>query len=201
MARSNSLMSTSRQRRSESSEERDRPGSADPGTGEYDERNTLTNAENNMKVERKGAELTITHVLQAPRALVFKVWTDPRHVAQWWGPKGFTNPVCEIDLRPGGALRIHMRAPDGNVYPMTGVYREIVEPERLVFVSAALDKSGNPLFEVITTVTFEEMGASTKLTMHAVASKIKPEGEQHVAGMEEGWKQSFARLETYVMKV
>jgi uncharacterized protein YndB with AHSA1/START domain len=156
------------------------------------------NAENNMKVERKGTELTITHVLQAPRALVFKVWTDPTHVAQWWGPKGFTNPVCEIDLRVGGEIRIHMRAPDGNVYPMSGIYSEIVEPERLVFVSAALDKSGNPLFEVVTTVTFVDMGTATKLTMHAVASKIRPEGMQHVEGMEEGWRQSFARLIEYV---
>jgi uncharacterized protein YndB with AHSA1/START domain len=151
-----------------------------------------------MHIERKANELTITHVLKAPRSLVFRVWTDPKHVAKWWGPKGFTNPICEIDLRPGGALRIHMKAPDGNVYPMTGVYREIIEPERLVFVSAALDKNGNPLFEVITTVTFEEMRASTRLMMHAVASKIKPEGMQHVEGMEEGWKQSIARLEDYV---
>jgi len=154
-----------------------------------------------MQVERKGNELTIRHVLQAPRALVFKVWTDPKHLAQWWGPKGFTNPVCEVDLRPGGAIRIHMRGPDGTVYPMLGEYSEVVEPERLVFVSSALDKDGHPLFEVVTTITFAEMGASTKLTMHASASKIKPEGKQHVEGMEEGWKQSIARLDEYVTRI
>jgi uncharacterized protein YndB with AHSA1/START domain len=154
-----------------------------------------------MQVERKGNELTITHVLNAPRALVFKVWTDPKHLAQWWGPKGFTNPVCEVDLRPGGTILIHMRGPDGTVYPMSGEYREIVKPERLVFISSALDKDDNPLFEVLTTVTFVEVGASTKLTMHASVSKLRPEGAPNVAGMEEGWKQSLVRLEEYVEKV
>jgi uncharacterized protein YndB with AHSA1/START domain len=153
------------------------------------------------QVERKGNELTITHILNAPRELVFKVWTDPRHLAQWWGPKGFTNPVCEIDLRPGGAILIHMCGPDGTVYPMSGVYREIVAPERLVFVSSALDKNGIPLFEVITTVTFVEIGHTTKLTMHAIASKIRPEGAPHVAGMEEGWRQSIVRLGEYVTTI
>jgi uncharacterized protein YndB with AHSA1/START domain len=60
-------------------------------------------------------ELTITRVFDAPRTLVFKACTDPKHVAEWWGPKGFTNPVCEFDARVGGKLRIHMRAPDGTI--------------------------------------------------------------------------------------
>ena len=115
--------------------------------------------------------------------------------------KGFTNPVCEIDLRPGGAILIHMRGPDGIVYPMSGEYRDIVEPERLVFTSSALDKDENPLFEVLTTVTFVAMGGSTELTMHASVSKLRPEGAPHVAGMEEGWKQSIVRLDEYVEKV
>jgi len=68
-------------------------------------------------------ELVLTRVFDAPRELVFKAWTDPKHVAQWWGPHGFTNPVCELDLRPGGAILIHMRGPDGVVYPMTGTYQ------------------------------------------------------------------------------
>src|SRR5713226_3505963 len=92
--------------------------------------------------------LVITRVFDAPRELVFKVWTDPKHLALWWGPHGFTNPVCEVDLRPGGSILIHMRGPNGVVYPMKGVYREIIEPERLVFTSVALDEKGHPLFEV-----------------------------------------------------
>src|SRR6266568_1315682 len=76
--------------------------------------------------------LVIERIFDAPPNLVFKAWTDPKQVAQWWGPKGFTNPVCEMDARPGGAFVIHMRAPDGTVYPTKGVFREIIEPERLV---------------------------------------------------------------------
>jgi uncharacterized protein YndB with AHSA1/START domain len=158
------------------------------------------NATDTMQSVRRGNELTVTRILHAPRTLVFKVWTDPRHLAEWWGPKGFTNPVCEIDVRPGGAILIHMRGPDGTVYPMDGQYREIVEPEKLVFTGSALDKNGNPLFEVLNTVTFVDMGSSTKLIMHASVSKIRPEGAPHIAGMEEGWKQSIVRLEEYVAK-
>jgi uncharacterized protein YndB with AHSA1/START domain len=84
-------------------------------------------------------ELTMTRVFDAPRELVFRAWTDPERLKRWWGPKGFTNPVCEVDVRPGGAIRIHMRGPDGTVYPMTGAFIEIVEAERLVFTSSALD--------------------------------------------------------------
>ena len=82
-------------------------------------------------------ELIFTRTIDAPRALVWAAWTDPKHVAQWWGPKEFTNPVCELDVRPGGAIRIDMRGPDGTVYPMAGIYQAIVAPERLVFISAA----------------------------------------------------------------
>jgi uncharacterized protein YndB with AHSA1/START domain len=65
-------------------------------------------------------ELIITRVFDAPRKLVFKAWTDPKHVAQWWGPNGFTNPVCELDVRPGGAIRIDMHGPDGTIYREIG---------------------------------------------------------------------------------
>ena len=77
-------------------------------------------------------ELVITRVYDAPRELVFRAWTDPKHMARWWGPKHFTNRVEQMDVRPGGAWRIVMCAPDGSEYPAQGVYREIVPPERLV---------------------------------------------------------------------
>ena len=97
------------------------------------------NAKISAAIESSEWDLVMTRVFDAPRELVFKAWTETKHVAQWWGPKRFTNSVCEMDVRPGGAIRIHMRAPDGVVYPMTGVFQEIVAPERLVFVSSALD--------------------------------------------------------------
>ena len=83
-------------------------------------------------------EIVITRVLDAPRELVWSAWTDPEQVVQWWGPKGFTNPVCKFDVRVGGSIYVEMRAPDGTVYPMFGEYKEILEPEKLVFISGAL---------------------------------------------------------------
>ena len=139
-------------------------------------------------------ELVLTRVFDAPRELVFKAWTDPKQVAQWWGPHRFTNPVCDLDVRPGGAIRIHMRGPDGTVYPMTGVYNEVVEPERLVFTSAALDADGNPMFEVLTTVTFAEQGGKTKQIMRARVIKSTAEAAPYIKGMETGWTQSLERL-------
>lgn len=139
-------------------------------------------------------ELTLTRVFDAPRALVFKAWTEPQRLARWWGPKGFTNPVCEMDVRPGGAIRIVMRAPDGSEYPMTGVFREIVAPERLVFTNVAVDKAGKPLLEGLTTVSFAEAGGKTTLVLKTRAVAVVAEAARFLDGMEEGWTQSLERL-------
>lgn len=145
-----------------------------------------------------GRELVITRVFDAPREIVFKAWIEVDRLTRWWGPKGFTNPVCEVDPRPGGAMRIHMRAPDGTVYPMSGVFHEIDEPERLVFTASALDAKGDPLFEQLTTVTFAEHAGKTKLTVHTRFSKIRPEAAPHLAGAEKGWSLSLDRLDAEV---
>jgi uncharacterized protein YndB with AHSA1/START domain len=147
---------------------------------------------------KEGHELVLTRILDAPRELVFKAWTDPKIVAQWWGPHRFTNPVCELDARPGGAIRIHMRGPDGTVYPMTGTYQEIVEPERIVFTSAALDAAGNPMFEMLTTVTFADEGGKTKQILRTRVIKSTAEAPRYLAGMEAGWTQSLERLTAYL---
>jgi uncharacterized protein YndB with AHSA1/START domain len=145
-------------------------------------------------------ELVISREFAAPRDLVWKAWTDAKHLAQWWGPHGFTNPVCEVDLRPGGAILIHMRAPNGTVYPMKGTFEEIVAPERLVFLSGAMDETGKLLFEVRNTVTFAEQAGRTKLTMHAHVVSATDEAGRHLSGMEVGWMQSLERLEAFVAK-
>ena len=119
-------------------------------------------------------------------------------MAQWWGPKGFTNPVCEMDARPGGAIRIHMRGPDGVEHPMTGIFSEIVKPKRLVFTAVARDKEGNPLLEALTTVTFAEQGGKTKLTVQASAVGIASVAPQMLEGMEAGWTQSLEKLSDLV---
>jgi uncharacterized protein YndB with AHSA1/START domain len=140
--------------------------------------------------------VTITRTFNAPRALVWKCWTDSAHMAQWFGPKGFTNPICEVDARVGGNLRIVMRGPDGNDYPTKGVFREVVAPERLVFSNIAVDKDGHHLLEGETTVTFAEHGGKTTLTLLTHAVGLVPLAQQMLAGMEAGWTQSIDKLET-----
>jgi uncharacterized protein YndB with AHSA1/START domain len=139
-------------------------------------------------------EVALTRVFDAPRELLFKCWTEPEHLKQWWGPSVFTNPVCEVDLRIGGAWRIVMRAPDGVEYPGGGVYREIVPPERLVFTNGALDKDGNPIIDGVTTVTFADYGGKTKLTLQTRATALVSYAARMLEGMEAGWTQSLERL-------
>ena len=140
-------------------------------------------------------EITITRVFDAPRALVFKAWTDASEVAQWWGPKGFTNPVCELDVRVGGAIRIHMRSPDGSVYPMKGEFCEIVPPERLVFTNIAVDAADKPIIEGLTTVTFIERGGKTTMTLQTRGRAVVDYAVGYLQGMEMGWSGSIDKLE------
>jgi uncharacterized protein YndB with AHSA1/START domain len=148
----------------------------------------------NSAVAELEREVRITRIIDATPALVFEAWTDPRHVAQWWGPEGFTNPVCEVDARPGGAMTILMRAPDGAEHPMTGTFHEVVKPERLVFTAVAVDGKGKRLLEARTTVTFVEQGGMTKLTVHARAVGFVELAARMLQGMEAGWTQSLERL-------
>jgi uncharacterized protein YndB with AHSA1/START domain len=137
-------------------------------------------------------QLVLTRQFAAPRALVFKAWTDPKQMAKWWGPKGFTNPVCELDAHTGGKIRIDMRGPDGVEIPMLGVFNEVVEPERLMFTCFAhFDAVGNPEIEVVNSVTFEEVNGKTKLTIHA---RVFEAPAPTVTGMEQGWSESLERL-------
>jgi uncharacterized protein YndB with AHSA1/START domain len=149
----------------------------------------------------KENEMLQTRILNAPPELVWKVWTDPKHMAIWWGPKGFSNPVCQVDARPGGIIYIEMKGPDGILYPMRGTFREVIKPERIVFINSALDESGNPLFEVLNTITFANEGGKTKLTIHAVVSKITPQAKRHLDGMHEGWSQMLDRLGNYLTQL
>lgn len=139
-------------------------------------------------------ELTLTRVFDAPRELVFKAWTDRDRLQRWWGPKGFTNPVCRIDVRRGGAIEIHMRGPDGNVYPMTGAFREVVEPERLVFTSSAPNREDKPMFEMLNTVTFTERGGKTELTLEVRALMVTGDAAYPLQGMTQGWTETLDRL-------
>lgn len=141
-----------------------------------------------------GREFVITREFDAPRELVFQAWTDPKHLAQWWGPKGFTNPVCEWDVRPGGKIYDVMRAPNGDRYPMGGEFREIVAPERLVFSCGALDEKGALLFEFLHDVTFVGRSGKTKLTLRSRVTMTTAGANRYIGGFETGMTRSLERL-------
>jgi uncharacterized protein YndB with AHSA1/START domain len=139
-------------------------------------------------------ELVFTRIFAAPRTRVWQAWTDPKQLALWWGPKDFTNLVCEFDARPGGAIRIDIRAPDGIVYTMTGTVREIVPPSQFVFSGEPLE-GGKPLFQGLTTVTLEEKGEQTVQTVRArVLNVMAGKAADYLKGMQEGWNRNLDRL-------
>jgi uncharacterized protein YndB with AHSA1/START domain len=135
-------------------------------------------------------ELVITRVFDAPRDLVWKAWTEPERIKQWSAPKGFTIPVAEGELRPGGAWKSCMRKPDGTDLWLAGVYREIDEPQRLVFTHAWLDQHGDPGPETLVTVTLAERGAKTEMTFRQSGFDSADSREGHAGG----WNECFDRL-------
>jgi uncharacterized protein YndB with AHSA1/START domain len=161
-------------------------------------------------------EFVITRVIAAPREQVFQAWTDPVQLAQWWGPHDFTNPVCEVDLRQGGAYRIVMRGPDGTEYPIKGVYGQIDAPTRLVMTDnweehpdqwqeQLTDNHGNAaddaVQEALNLVTFEEeQGGQTRLAIRTIFSSGAVRDTMLKMGMTEGWSQSLERLSALVAK-
>ena len=144
---------------------------------------------------RIGMEFIITREYAAPRDLVWLACTDATHLAQWWGPRGFTAPVCEWDAQPGKQIYVVMRAPNGTRYPMGGEFLEVDPPERLVTVTGPLDEDGNLKFEFRHELTLEEQNGKTKLTMRSRLQKVKaPDAGRYIGGFEAGMTQSLERL-------
>ena len=161
------------------------------------------NDSKNIQSER---EIIITRIFNAPRELVFKAWTQAEHIAQWWGPKGFTTRVIEMDLRPGGQLRYVMIAPDGTEYPGKGVFREIVPPERIV-TSDEFDEGFEQLInaelpqEMMMTAIFEEVDNKTKLTLMIVHQSADERCKHEQMGVVAGWNSSFDCLDEFLAKM
>jgi len=157
-----------------------------------------------IQPERKPAEgevpseLHLRRFFAAPRQMVFEAWTRPERVKEWWGPKCFTTPVCEMDARGGGAIRIHMQGPDGRVYPMTGRFVEVYPPYRFHFTSGVPDGEGNLMFETWTSVYFEEKNGGTEVVLDVHVTKSTPAAAFALKGMREGWSQSLDKLAEFV---
>ena len=137
-------------------------------------------------------ELVVTRVVDAPRRAVFEAWTEPRHVPRWLlGPEGWTMPVCEIDLRPGGAWHFVWSKSDGAEMAMSGSYLEIVPPERLV----STERWGPEWPETVNTMALAESAGKTTITL-TVRYPTKAARDAAVAtGMKDGMEATFARLD------
>jgi uncharacterized protein YndB with AHSA1/START domain len=155
-------------------------------------------------VEETRQEIVITRVFDAPRARLWKAWTDPELMKRWWGGKGITCPVCSIDLRVGGHYKYSMQFPDGLTVWATGVYREIHEPDHLVFTDSFGDENGNIVSptmygmgadfpeELLIELTFEKVGNDkTKLTLRHIGLPLGQDRE--LTGV--GWNESFDKLD------
>jgi uncharacterized protein YndB with AHSA1/START domain len=140
-------------------------------------------------------EIAITRVFDAPRELVWKVWTEAAHIAQWWGPKGFTNTIHKMDVKPGGRWEFIMHGPDGVNYPNKVTYLEVQRPERLVYDHG--DKGELTYFRV--TVSFEDLGGKTKVSMQMLFETSKQRNKVvEKFGAVEGLKQNMDKLGDYL---
>jgi uncharacterized protein YndB with AHSA1/START domain len=157
--------------------------------------------------------MTLTRWFDAPRERVWRAWTDPAELAQWWGPHGYTNPIVEADARPEGTYRIVMRSPEGIDYPTTGRFLEVDGPNRLVFTDEASDMppdwqavldeytpsspDGTEL-RIVNTVTFEDRDGGTLMTI--ISAFVSDEDRDAVIrmGAVSGWSESFEKLDRLI---
>ena len=153
-------------------------------------------------------DFILTRVFDAPRHLVWTCWMEPSHLARWWGPRPFTCPVCEVDARIGGKFRLVMRGPDGSDYPMSGVFRDIVPMQRIVKEDDVSEHSeawhdmvdpdrkgqGKRKIEMLTTVSFEDAGTGTRVTIRTTFPSRRLRDNFARIGMKDGWNSSLEKL-------
>jgi uncharacterized protein YndB with AHSA1/START domain len=147
-------------------------------------------------------EIVITRVFDAPRDLVWQAMTDPRHVIHWWGPRGFSTTIEEMDVRPGGVWKHVMHGPDGADYPNKSVFTEVVKPERLVFAQGG-GRRGAPGAHFTATWTFDVVtSGQTKVTIRMVfPSAADRDRIVKEYGAIEGGNQTLARLAEHLPKM
>lgn len=153
-------------------------------------------------------EIFITRLFDAPREFIWKVWTVPEFIMMWWGPKGFTCPSCTIDLKAGGSYLYCMRSPEGKDFWSTGIFRELQPQERIVCTDSFADDKGNVVpatfygmsagfpREMTLTVSFEELGGRTRLTLRHAGIPAGKDKDQ----AREGWNESLDKFATVVAR-
>jgi uncharacterized protein YndB with AHSA1/START domain len=161
----------------------------------------------------QSTEFVITRAFDAPREFVWRAWTEPDRMRRWWGPKGFTVPACNMDLRPGGLLHYGLRSPDGHEMWGRFVYREVTPPERLVAINSFSDADAgitrHPMsdtwpLELLSTFEFAEQGDRTVLTVRWLpwnssdAERATFDGAHE--GMRQGWGGTLDQLAEYLAR-
>ena len=161
----------------------------------------MTNAKAAPAANLADREIVITRVFDAPRELIWNAWTDPKHLAQWWGPRGFTTTIHEMDVRPGGVWKHTMHGPDGTDYPSQSVFIEVVKPERIVY-SIVGGKKGDRGVHFDATWTFEAQGDKTRLTLRMVFPSAEArEYAERTYGVVEGGNQTLDRFGVRLAKM
>jgi uncharacterized protein YndB with AHSA1/START domain len=152
--------------------------------------------------ETSNHELVLTRLIDAPREKLFRAWTEPEILKQWFAPLPYTTPHAELDVRPGGANFVVMRGPDGKDLPNRGIYLEIVKNERIVFTDAytkAWEPSAKPFMTVI--LTFEDEGGKTRYTARARHWTAADRDAHEKMGFHQGWGQCADQLAALVEKI
>ena len=153
----------------------------------------MQNEKNNNDTASR--ELFISRVFNAPRELVWKVWTEPEHIKQWWGPNGFTNTIFQMDVKPGGVWDFIMHGPDGTDYKNKSVYKEVVKYEKLVY-----DHVSGPKFQF--TVTFKEQGKKTLISIQMLFETVELRDQTvKTFKADEGLRQNMEKLQVYLEKI
>jgi uncharacterized protein YndB with AHSA1/START domain len=153
-----------------------------------------------LKSGMKSEPLVISRLFAAPRELVFKAWSSAEHMKRWFSPEGVAVPEAEIDFRPGGVFAVCMRMPTGEDHWSRGAFDEVASPERLVF-TADVVFGGEKRFTAYTTVTFEEEGGGTRMTVRQAYEIHDPAFMSAIAGAAEGWRTTLDKLEREVARM
>jgi uncharacterized protein YndB with AHSA1/START domain len=138
--------------------------------------------------------LRITRICHVNRDVVFNAWTDPKMLEKWWGSYMFKSSEAEFDFRVGGSIRFDVRGFDRAIYPVTGKFKEIIVPEKLIFEVSPLDREGNEIFRFLVTVTFRPVIGETELKITVRDESVGQEGERYLKDMGEWWIESLGRL-------
>jgi uncharacterized protein YndB with AHSA1/START domain len=159
--------------------------------------NDTMTGQTTFTVEPNSQEITMSRVFAAPRDLVFRVATDPAHIAQWWGPSEYTTTIDKSDVRPGGQWRYVQRDQQGNEFAFHGVYHDVVAPERVV---DTFEFEGMPGHVMLETTTYETVDGGTRLTTTSVFQSQADRDGMVASGMESGARESWERLAELVEK-